>query len=100
MARALTSRPLDLVYVIFFLFHLPASLLVDFQTIYPSQFVPEGLKALPDFYIQQSNDPLIGGLLGYFGDIGSSLLWFKTFIYIELYVLLLIGLMDERLKLP
>ncbi|KAH8832913.1 transmembrane protein 6/97 [Flagelloscypha sp. PMI_526] len=86
MARPLTTRPFDLVYFIFFVFHFPASLLVDFQTIAPQNLIPSPLKQLPLLYINQSNDPLIGGLLGYFGDTGSSLVWFKSMIYVEMLV--------------
>ncbi|KAH8833877.1 transmembrane protein 6/97 [Flagelloscypha sp. PMI_526] len=86
MRRSLLSRPLDLLYIIFFAFHLPASLLMDFQYIVPGSWVPEIMKPLPDHYVKQSNDPLVGGLLGYFGDTGSSLVWFKTLCFVEMLV--------------
>ncbi|KAJ4496415.1 transmembrane protein 6/97 [Lentinula edodes] len=47
MVRAsLTSRPLDFLYFCFFLIHIPASLLLDFQILYPSAYLPTFLLAL------------------------------------------------------
>jgi hypothetical protein len=99
----LTSRPLDLLYVIYFLVcnltpkphlthptlkqtHIPATLLIDFQSLYPSSLTPLAIRRLPELYIQLSNDPLVGGLLGYFGD-SEHLLWFKSFLLLEVYAI-------------
>jgi hypothetical protein len=81
--KPLTSRPLDLVYVVFFLSHIPASFLLDLQSIYPSHFVPAILKKAPELYFQMSNDPLIGGIMGYLGN-KDHLVWFKSFLLLEL----------------
>ena len=43
------------------------------------------MRSLIPLYIQMSNDPLVGGLAGFFGD-NSHLLWFKTFLYLEVFV--------------
>ncbi|KDR80626.1 hypothetical protein GALMADRAFT_240968 [Galerina marginata CBS 339.88] len=78
----LTARPLDLLYFLFFAMHLPASLIIDLQYIYPPQLVPGFLRGLLDMYIDMSRDPLIGGVHGAFGDSGH-LMWFKTFLVLE-----------------
>ncbi len=68
--------------------HLPATLFVDLQYIYPPKFVPSFLSGFLEFYVGMSRDPLIGGLFGAFGD-NAHLAWFKTFIYLEGCVLYL-----------
>jgi len=83
MPKPLTSRPLDLVYVIFFLSHIPASLLIDLQTIYPAKLVPTAIQKLPEWYFQTSNDILIGSMMGYLGN-NDHLIWFKSFLFLEI----------------
>ncbi|KAF8506660.1 hypothetical protein F5888DRAFT_1644316 [Russula emetica] len=80
--RPLTSRPMDLVYFIFFLIHIPSTLLVDCQTIWPKQLFPKFLQDIPFWYVGMSGDPLVGGAMGILGD-GSDLAWFKSFLYLE-----------------
>ncbi|EPQ56635.1 hypothetical protein GLOTRDRAFT_60011 [Gloeophyllum trabeum ATCC 11539] len=79
---SLKSRPLDLVYFLFFLMHIPATLLIDLQAIYPTTMVPKLIAQLPVFYVQMSGDPLIGGGMGYFGT-KETYVWFKTFLFLE-----------------
>jgi hypothetical protein len=43
------------------------------------------MRSLIPLYVQMSNDPLVGGLAGFFGD-NSHLLWFKAFLYLEAFV--------------
>ncbi|KAG9312794.1 transmembrane protein 6/97 [Chiua virens] len=80
----LGSRPLDLLYFIFFVMHLPASLLVDGQALYPSAVVPSFISQLPKMYTQLSADPLISGAMGYVGE-SSNFVWFKTFLCVEMF---------------
>ncbi|KAG6374727.1 transmembrane protein 6/97 [Boletus reticuloceps] len=80
----LSSRPLDLLYFTFFLIHLPASLLLDCQPLYPPSLVPSFISQLPELYIQFSADPLVGGALGYFGT-SNDFTWFKTFLLVEAF---------------
>lgn len=80
--RPLTSRPMDLFYFVFFLFHIPSTLLVDCQGILPKQFVPKPLQAIPPWYVGMSGDPLMGGAMGILEN-GSDLAWFKSFMYLE-----------------
>ncbi|KAF5391811.1 hypothetical protein D9757_001850 [Collybiopsis confluens] len=79
-AVPLTSRPLDFVYFCFFLSHIPASLLLDFQILYPAQYVPSFLLDLRNWYIQFSADPLISGAARGAGE----LVWFRCFAWLEL----------------
>ncbi|KAG1850682.1 transmembrane protein 6/97 [Suillus subluteus] len=81
-ASPITSRPLDLVYFAFFLVHIPATLLIDLQALYPPSLTPYFIRALPQLYVQMSNDPLIGSVLGMSGD-GQPFVWFKTFLAVE-----------------
>ncbi|KAG2068758.1 hypothetical protein BDR04DRAFT_743332 [Suillus decipiens] len=81
-AIPITSRPLDLIYFAFFLVHIPATLLIDLQALYPPSVTPYFIRALPQLYVQMSNDPLIGGVLGMLGD-SQPFVWFKTFLAIE-----------------
>ncbi|KAH9044450.1 transmembrane protein 6/97 [Lactarius pseudohatsudake] len=78
----LTSRPIDLFYFIFFLVHIPATLLIDCQAIWPKHLIPESLQLLPPWYVGMSGDFLIGGAMGILGN-GSGLAWFKSFLYLE-----------------
>ncbi|KIJ59216.1 hypothetical protein HYDPIDRAFT_181441 [Hydnomerulius pinastri MD-312] len=78
----LTSRPLDLIYFTFFLIHLPASLLLDCQALYPSWLIPGFISTLPKLYTEFSADPLINGAMGYAGD-SSQFVWFKSFLAVE-----------------
>ncbi|KAI6141748.1 transmembrane protein 6/97 [Pisolithus tinctorius] len=80
--RPLRSRPLDLLYFSFFLIHIPATLLLDCQALYPKWAVPSPIKALPIIYLSFSSDPLIAGVFGYApGDFA----WFKLFLYLEAF---------------
>lgn len=72
-----------MLYFAFFLSHIPASLLMDFQVLYPTSLVPTFISQLPKWYVELSNDPLIGAALGYVGD-GSGLGWFWSFLVLEL----------------
>ncbi|KAI0257101.1 transmembrane protein 6/97 [Lactifluus subvellereus] len=80
--RSLTSRPMDLFYFIFFLMHIPTTLLVDCQAIWPKQLVPEFVQAIIPWYVRMSGDPLIGGAMGLLAN-ESELAWFKSFVYLE-----------------
>ncbi|KAJ7696423.1 transmembrane protein 6/97 [Mycena rosella] len=78
--RPLTSRPLDLIYFGFFMSHIFASLCIDFQPLYPPALVPGFLRQFVEWYLRTSNDPLLKGAFGR-GD--NPLVWFKSFIFLE-----------------
>ncbi|KDQ51011.1 hypothetical protein JAAARDRAFT_185480 [Jaapia argillacea MUCL 33604] len=84
MARIpLTSRPMDMVYFLFFLSHIPASLLMDLQVFYPSWF-PSFIRTIPAWYINYSGDPLVAGFMGLSGK-SESWIWLKTFLFLEAF---------------
>ncbi|KAF7294369.1 putative membrane protein [Mycena chlorophos] len=78
--RPLTARPLDLVYFVFFVTHIPASLCIDFQPLYPPALVPGFIKDFAAFYLKTSNDPLIKAAFG----LAEPLVWFQSFLFLEL----------------
>ncbi|KAG1728110.1 transmembrane protein 6/97 [Suillus lakei] len=94
-AISITSRPLDLVYFAFFLVHIPATLLIDLQALYPPSLTPHFIRALPQFYVQMSNDPLIGSVLGMLGD-SKPFIWFKTFLAVEVLFQLPVFVLGAR----
>ncbi|KAH7927353.1 hypothetical protein BV22DRAFT_1061233 [Leucogyrophana mollusca] len=84
MAAPLTSRPLDVVYFAFFLIHIPATIMIDLQALYPTTVIPSVIRGLPKLYSDMSSDPLISGVMGYLGEEAlSRLVWFKTFLAVE-----------------
>ncbi|KAH7914599.1 transmembrane protein 6/97 [Hygrophoropsis aurantiaca] len=85
MVASLTSRPLDLLYFVFFLTHIPATLLLDLQSLYPTAMIPSFIRMLPKLYTDMSSDPLVAGAMGYLGeDAMLHLVWFKTFVVVEM----------------
>ncbi|KAJ7091520.1 transmembrane protein 6/97 [Mycena belliarum] len=80
--RPLTARPLDLVYFIFFVSHIFASLCVDFQPLYPRALLPSFLRHFVEWYLRISNDPLLKSA---FGRGGEPLIWFKSFLFLEVF---------------
>jgi hypothetical protein len=80
--RPLSSRPMDLIYFIFFLIHIPSTLLIDCQAVWPKHLFPKFLQDIPFWYVGMSGDPLVGRAMGILGD-GSDLAWFMSFLYLE-----------------
>jgi len=73
---------MDLFYFVFFLIHIPSTLLIDCQGIWPKYLVPEFLQIIPLWYVSTSGDPLVGGAMGILSN-GPELGWFKSFLYLE-----------------
>ncbi|KAK7052314.1 putative membrane protein [Favolaschia claudopus] len=80
--RPLTSRPLDLVYFGFFVSHIFASLCIDFQALYPPALVPSFLRVFANWYLEMSNDPFLNVM---FGRDNDPLIWFKSFLFLEVF---------------
>ncbi|TIA89659.1 hypothetical protein E3P99_01963 [Wallemia hederae] len=75
----ITQRPLDLFYALFLAFHLPTTLAIDLQSLYPQQLVPSFLKDFLHFWISISNDPILQG-----GNTDSPLwAWIRSFLALE-----------------
>ncbi|KAH9893332.1 transmembrane protein 6/97 [Cubamyces lactineus] len=82
----LAQRPRDLVYFLFFAIHLPATFLVDLQALYPRTWVPSIIANIPKFYVEMSNDPLIGSAMGFFGQSQmEAYTWFRSFLIVEAF---------------
>ncbi|KAI9146159.1 transmembrane protein 6/97 [Paraphysoderma sedebokerense] len=56
--RPFSQRPLDLVFFVFFLSHIPATLCIDLQIILPEYF-PTVLRDVVQWYISVSKDPIL-----------------------------------------
>ncbi|TFK87630.1 hypothetical protein K466DRAFT_522106 [Polyporus arcularius HHB13444] len=79
----LAKRPRDLAYFFFFLIHIPTTLLVDAQPLYP-QWVSSFISSLPKYYVDMSNDPLLGSALGYYGEARRQVYnWFRWYLIME-----------------
>lgn len=57
--KPLTSRPFDLVVVIFFLSHIPVTVFLDSQVVLPASWYPQFAKDGWQLYIHSYNDPLV-----------------------------------------
>lgn len=64
--------------------HVAASLIIDLQPMLPDTLVPTVIRNLPISYVKMSNDPLIGGAMGIL-DNKDQLVWFRTFLGLEMY---------------
>ncbi|CAG8605300.1 17914_t:CDS:2 [Cetraspora pellucida] len=81
------SRPLDLVYFIYFITHILAAVLIDTYPVYKS-FAPNALTSLNQWYIENFNDPFFV----------KNPTWFVSCLYIEalsipLFIYAAIGLL-------
>lgn len=77
------GRPLDLFYFSFFIWHIPISLCIDFQAIYPASIMRYlALTPLPGFiewYKTWSRDPIIvNAAVG-----GWEWDWIRGFMWVE-----------------
>ncbi|KAG1095385.1 hypothetical protein G6F42_018563 [Rhizopus arrhizus] len=70
--KSLISRPLDLVYFLYFATHIPVTLAIDFQVFCPPQWVPQVLKDALKFYTETYKDPFMGS--------SAPTYWFLSFI--------------------
>ncbi|KAF9269089.1 hypothetical protein L218DRAFT_916675 [Marasmius fiardii PR-910] len=82
MSLSLTSRPVDLVYTIFFAFHIPISLILDLNAIYSPKYAPAVLASVHKWYLEFTQDPLMVGMSN--GKGATELLWFRSFLWMEL----------------
>lgn len=76
---SLWRRPLDLVFWLFFVTHIPATLLIDTQPLFPSLH-PKFIRDLLQFHISTNNDVLMKAFL----NDPSSVAWFYGFVVLEL----------------
>ncbi|EIM23638.1 hypothetical protein E3Q22_01949 [Wallemia mellicola] len=75
----LKNRPLDIFYALYLIVHLPATLFIDMQSLYPEWLIPDALKNVLHFWISLTNDPILQG-----GSTDSPLwAWIRSFIALE-----------------
>ena len=74
MSTPLTSRKLDILYLIFFTIHIPVILLVDIVPLYPASLTPSISISLREYYIKTYRDK-------FFID---PPLWFWAYLGVEL----------------
>ncbi|KAI8470014.1 MAG: transmembrane protein 6/97 [Monoraphidium minutum] len=74
--RSLFARPIHLLAVLWFLIHIPTTLLVDIQSILPQEYAkdfPQFAKDMLQFHIKAHGDHLVR----------DNPLWFVTFVWCE-----------------
>ncbi|KAI7900312.1 transmembrane protein 6/97 [Cokeromyces recurvatus] len=76
--KSLFSRPLDLIYFVYFATHIPITLAIDFQVFYPPNWVPQIFKDALDFYVLTYKDPFMGS--------STPIYWYLSFIVCELLI--------------
>ncbi|RKP34365.1 transmembrane protein 6/97, partial [Dimargaris cristalligena] len=74
-------RPLDLLFFIYFVVHIPTTVLIDAQILLPSHFFPEALRGLLEYWVTMSGDPFIRLDQA---ALDPSLVWYATFVAGEL----------------
>ncbi|KAF9145092.1 hypothetical protein BGX30_010347 [Mortierella sp. GBA39] len=72
----LSARPKDMAMFIYFISHIPATMLMDLVPLYPAFLAPliQPLLKFQDFYVDTFRDPFMGD---------RSLIWFNTFLHCE-----------------
>jgi hypothetical protein len=75
MALPLSRRPLDYLFLAYFLLHLPISIGVDLQLIFPREHFPLFLRTTLDGWVKDADDVLTG----------TAPLFYRVFVWIELF---------------
>lgn len=78
----LSSRPLDALYVAFFIIHIPCTLLVDLQALYPQWLIPGWMQDLASWYFSTYGDPVLSGGMGLHSR-PVDVVWLRSFFYLE-----------------
>ncbi|KAL0247573.1 hypothetical protein I308_103645 [Cryptococcus tetragattii IND107] len=74
-----SGRSLDKLWFAFFAFHLPISLLLDLQYLYPPSLLPSALKSFLLWSINLTRDPILLGVVNNDPTFG----WLKCFSWLE-----------------
>ncbi|KAG1171448.1 hypothetical protein G6F70_007034 [Rhizopus microsporus] len=74
--KGLLSRPLDLIYFVYFASHIPVTLAIDLQTLLPAHWIPKVLADTLSFYKNTFKDPFMGST--------EPMYWFRSFLVCEL----------------
>ncbi|CAM0139984.1 Transmembrane protein 97 [Umbelopsis sp. WA50703] len=73
--KSLLSRPLDLTYFIYVATHIPITIFLDCQSLYPLHLTPQFLKDFNAYYLGEFKDPLVAN--------ARNMPWFKSFMWCE-----------------
>ena len=102
--RKVTDRPLDVLYLSYFVIHLLASIAIDAQLTYPpfsQTLFPQTLQDVLKGYLSDSKDPFLLAAL----DRSPQHVWFRallsseTFLQIPCFILGIAGLWKGKLRL-
>ncbi|OWZ40959.1 hypothetical protein LQV05_004788 [Cryptococcus neoformans] len=74
-----SGRSLDKLWFAFFAFHLPISILLDLQYLYPPSLIPSSLKSFMLWSINLTRDPILLGAVNNDPTFG----WLKCFSWLE-----------------
>ncbi|KAJ3210371.1 Transmembrane protein 97 [Dinochytrium kinnereticum] len=75
-SRPFSKRPLDLLFLFYFVIHVPITLLIDIQPLSPPTLHPPAIKALMNTYLNISGDFLMA----------TSPTWFLSILWCELLI--------------
>lgn len=73
--KSLLSRPLDLTYFIYVATHIPITIFLDCQSLYPLHMIPQPMKDFNAYYLREFKDPLVAN--------ARHMPWFKSFMWCE-----------------
>ncbi|KAI9348094.1 transmembrane protein 6/97 [Obelidium mucronatum] len=79
MVEPITSRPGDLAMAAFFAFHIPLTILIDSQFLFPNwaqSTLPEAIRGIATNYLRVTNDYLMI----------ERPLWIQSLLYCELFI--------------
>jgi len=62
--RTLCSSPFDAVIFVYFVLHVPITVLMDAQAVFPASFYPGFLRGVLAWYLETTCDPIMGGATG------------------------------------
>lgn len=71
----LSRRPYDFLFLAYFMLHLPISIFVDMQLIFPRQYFPLFLRNSLDDWVRDADDVLTG----------TRPVFFQAFVWVELF---------------
>lgn len=77
-SKSLLSRPLDLVFFGYFASHIPITALIDLQSLYPAEMVPQVLLDGLAWYVENFKDPFMGAT--------TPIYWFQGLVFCEMFI--------------
>ncbi|KLT39754.1 hypothetical protein CC85DRAFT_288244 [Cutaneotrichosporon oleaginosum] len=92
------GRSCDRVYFLFLVSHIPATLMMDAQAVYPKWLVPGALESFGKWYIGLFRDPVMTGVLTRDGSMDFMMPFFYLEVVFQLpcFVLGAMGLWRSR----